>query len=310
MSRDLLFVVTYNEKHKKCNYTYFQYGDFEMKNGLSVNRVLLFILLVHISNIVSGGELVQPFGNISWEDGLYDVVQKINKLDGVESAEMFYSKSQSVSVLGIKSKDELDVALNSLLAKHVRPRIKRPVEHADKNNIRMRLNKYVKNDLDNKSEYIASNMSIIVKPIVISGVPFTYIINLRPSEWLYHAFPNNLMVESKTKIDFPMVIESAQIVTVSDTYEKRINELLDAVLSKLGKVSGKSYSKDSLSFGSASATDVNGNIMSFRDQEYRFDINYNRPKFWWRKYSEPYDLFKSELVRQSNANKKDYKDAL
>jgi hypothetical protein len=74
--------------------------------------IIFFVLLFLLTFQAVAAELIQPFGDLTWEDGISDVLMKINNINGIETMNLIIDPPDQISVKGITTKNRLEKQLN------------------------------------------------------------------------------------------------------------------------------------------------------------------------------------------------------
>lgn len=281
-------------------------GSFEEKLRLQEQEYKL--LAAEFENVV-----IKPFGPLEWEDSLWSVVEKINKIEGVEQIEFkgIPQQGERVNLKGITKKDFLDkldqytdeVILGlrgpktKLKNKGYEERLKYYLTAA-----RGDLNKYL--DIQGNEKIAEKIVNITISPIIIKGVPFVMTIAFFPVKGMAIAKPEDVLPSANKKIMFPVVINEVNLSSNSPMLKDNYKEIITIFEEKYGKFKNKQF------LGKKYADPVqwrsNNQFLScvVKDQKgYRLDVN-GSPSGFTIKYTTSDNYIKSldEIYRKHLAD--------
>ena len=166
------------EGQGKTNYTMVAFLDNLFKKAKESKKQSVKTIILDKTPVVERTyEPIEPFGDFKWDDGLYEIVEKLNRIDGLEEMDLYLARA-SVDLKGIKSRSELASKLEALIKKKG---LNDPTPKSTMNS------NYLHEYTDLKGQrkyYVIMNLYIYASPIIIAGVPFKMNIRMEASPGL------------------------------------------------------------------------------------------------------------------------------
>lgn len=175
---------------------------------------------------------IQPFGKLDWNDGLPQIIKKLNHMDGVESIFLNGISPKAIELKGLVTNEMISNALTGATASN----------YASGDEVVILVAKTAESDAEklidkNANKYLATNygLDIIARPINIADVPFDVIIELEMTPGLPIINPESLIMDSYGKYGFPYAIRKVNLVTKSNQLINKMNDIKNAISAKYGK---------------------------------------------------------------------------
>ncbi|MDA3898257.1 MAG: hypothetical protein PF482_19145 [Desulfobacteraceae bacterium] len=246
---------------------------------------LVVFMLICFTGVAFGENLITPFGSLSWEDGFFDTVTKLNKMQSIEKIELV-TKEERENLKGI-NKDDLNKLFSGLLENKFGNILKKKDDYR----LKMIFDTYKdKNGVDQKyTERI--KLTIEAYPILIASTPFKISLIFTSAKGLSVHQPDKVIIEKKWNTAFPLVLTRVVLLSTSPSIAdnfKKINALIEK---KYGK-----YSVVGLSFGKGLRGQVYDNTGSM------FAVESGLSKYLFSYYSEAYIKKLNEIYRQHLGN--------
>jgi len=167
---------------------------------------------------------IRPFGEFTWQDGLIDVIQKINGIAGIESIAVSCQGGRLMDVpIPVDLTKVGDIVFVSF--RGCQP-------GSDKEPIsRFPVESYLAKDGATRT-YVCRRIEVVAEPIVIAGIPFKMSIRFAPALGLAVACPTKVL--SAPPYDFPMIIERVEIISDSPGLKDHLQDINDIVTAKYG----------------------------------------------------------------------------
>lgn len=247
---------------------------------------LVVFMLICFTGVAFGENLITPFGSLSWEDGFFDTVTKLNKMQSIEKIELV-TKEEKENLKGI-NKDDLNKLFSGLLENKFGNILKKKDDYR----LKMIFDTYKdKSGVDQKyTERI--KLTIEAYPILIASTPFKISLIFTSAKGLSVHQPDKVIIEKKWNTAFPLVLTRVVLLSTSpsiaDNY-KKINALIK-------KKYGKNFKTGLLSFGKRSRGQVYDNTGSM------FAVESDSSKYLFSYYSESYIKELNEIYRRHLGN--------
>ena len=186
---------------------------------------LAVFMLICFTGVAFGQNLITPFGSLSWEDGFFDTVTKLNKMQGIEKIELVTNEERE-DLKGINKED-----LNKLFSGLLENKFGNILNKKDDYRLKMIFDTYKdKNGADQKyTERI--KLTIEAYPILIASTPFKISLNFTRAEGLSVHQPDKVIIEKKWNTAFPLVLTDVSLLSespsIADNYKK-----IDAIVEK------------------------------------------------------------------------------
>lgn len=186
---------------------------------------LAVFMLICFTGVAFGENLITPFGSLSWEDGFFDTVTKLNKMQGIEKIELVTNEERE-DLKGI-NKDDLNKLFSGLLENKFGYILNKKDDHR----LKMIFDTYKdKNGSDQKyTERI--KLTIEAYPILIASTPFKISLNFTRAKGLSVHQPDKVIIEKKWNTAFPLVLTHVILLSkspsIADNYKK-----IDAIVEK------------------------------------------------------------------------------
>ena len=72
-----------------------------MKRQIRLSLIMVVLSLFLAGFAFAQEDSIKPFGGIEWEDGLLDVLAKLNKIDGIEKVKIMKAGEDGVDIKGV-----------------------------------------------------------------------------------------------------------------------------------------------------------------------------------------------------------------
>ena len=251
--------------------------------------------------------VIAPFGGITWEDGLKDVVEKLLKIEGLEKLNLEFTENHDI--ISLKS-----IKIADLQKKVAEGLVKRNEIYANPKDGRLSPSYYIEEGFSNilmkyKDKaykdviYYPHSMFIEASPIMINKVPFTLRIDFENMPTLGLDKPNKVF-KDKLSISYPLlpvqVLLESSSKTLIQEHQKEISEALN-------KKYGISIPKVGSVGESIAGTQETSLWISSYDDYYK--IKY-LSKFYKMPYIDMYRKHLDDFEINKNKDKKDLKDRL
>lgn len=174
---------------------------------------------------------IKPFGGIEWEDGLLDVLAKLNKFDGIEKVNIMKAGEEGVDIKGIIDSKKIAPKLTDVIRQWNEIYLN-PNDHRVKSapNIMTYL------DLKGREKkFIAGGLEIEAYPILIKNVPFKIKIGFTNAVGLAIHSPDKILTESKGIYTFPLIVKDVYLYSSSPTLADNYKEINNVLKSKYKK---------------------------------------------------------------------------
>lgn len=187
-----------------------------------------------------------PFGDLRWEDGIFDIFTKLQSREGVENV-LLVAGDQNSKITGVKSKTELAKALEDVVIKKesfnqdIKTKIfsVHPAEYLDKSNIRRK--------------YLAPRvfgdvpiLTLIGTPTNITDILFAISVDFYAEPGLAIYKPENVLYSKDSNMYWPLVPSKISLFTISDVIHVESHKKLEELIQeKYGH-----YSRTTDSYGS------------------------------------------------------------
>ena len=184
---------------------------------------LIVFLLISFTGVAFGNNSITPFGSLSWEDGLFDTVTKLNQMKGIERIDLLLEGNERIASLKGVTKNKLNEVITAVLTKKYGFVLKRKNDPRAK----MAFEYYKdKNGLDQRFP-TRSLITIEAYPIMITDRLFTMTLGFTQVKGLSIHRPNKVMIEEKWKIAFPLILTSVKLKSKSPTNYKKLDAILE-----------------------------------------------------------------------------------
>jgi hypothetical protein len=265
--------------------------------------------------------IIKPFGDLEWDNTIYEVVQKLNKIDGIEEIGIFDTygifidlKGASLNDLKTKLQDLIEGKYQSHKRKYRSlPKVgDKDYEFKRKNFLSSQSFKLI--NIDGKDLiYNATNtsMQIVAFPLNIKGIPFRLEVKFYYNPGVAIAKPNDLIIVSDI-FAFPLAIEK---ISLKSDYKGSYQEINKIFNDRYGKFNDIQINKRhpirmDWSQGVCDISDAQGNQLFISTPGNRnvgvYDISYY-PNINYSK--ELGNLYTKHLAERQAGNVKGKKDA-
>ncbi len=216
--------------------------------------ILCWLFVAGIASAGDGG-LIQPFGGLSWEDGLEATVNKLNGMGGIEKIVLgngIYGHSENV-------KGKTGNELRGLLIKNYG----RFTEAGDFANADLAKAKCY---IDSKGAKIPFHecqpAEITVYPVVLCGVPFEMKLENIHSPGLAYRYPGRVIVadDGKSVYAISLVLRKVCLSSASPLLADKLKEIKAMIVGNFGKFRGGLRDDGDSIWGKVS--DANGTVVS------------------------------------------------
>lgn len=170
-------------------------------------------------------EIFEPFGGIKWEDGLFQIVNKLKAFKGIESITLSLSGSD-ISLKNINNKNDLVKKLSELLDKY-------SPGYYKAGSIIMAESYTGANGKTRKR--VLSPPVLVASPIIIAGVPFSLKVNFEYAPGLEVSNFDVVPIETRAGYAFPLVITKTTLSSFSKTLADSGKNVIQVVESKYRK---------------------------------------------------------------------------
>jgi len=273
----------------------------------------LFLTVLLLENhLAFPNDVILPFGNFTWQDGLGEAIVKANEIDGIESITLYLALDK-IDVKGISNKTELEQKISSVSNNmHCMPpealNYGQPfVEFQDKEGEK------------NVFPHIR-RVSLKFSPIIIKDIPFTMEI--------YFASSLGVMVESPEKAlilkckecgdyFFPFIISEVSLEFVTELQTEKYSPVLEKNYIELKKIIKEKYKKFNEVSGyddgedgfKLEVMDSEGRtfrtIVGFSTYRQSCRMNYYSNGVYIQKLEESYKKYLLDLEKEKHKDKKD-----
>ena len=249
------------------------------------------------TNRSSNDQEIQPFSSLRWDDGLVDVVTKLNKFSGLKTLEWFGDAGETKSVLNVIDVEELSVLASALYH--------RPNEEFK----------------DHDGKTVLSPVSkwdatfIEAAEISIAGIPFSLKAALELEPGFAIAYTNKV-ISFKTNqgvAKLPAVLTSVELSSKSPVIPEKLNDLVDTAKTKYPKGEMTERTRAGLRTGAFKAADKIGHTFKLTwmagagAAEAKISYEYPGASIEW---AELYRKHLAALEENGNKGKKDSKSEL
>jgi len=272
-----------------------------------MKKIMLAVICLSICFILSqqafGGEQISPFGSLAWDDGILESYEKILALKGLE--EVYIDLGGEQFPVRWHEKEPIQEVLERI--------VKQKYAQALKDESRAYfLVSY--NDKNGKEVGYIWNFqpSLVARPVVVKGVPFTLTIEFKNSDGFAVTFPDKVLKIKKYNISCPLFTQTVSIFATSPKVETQF-KALDAMLEKKYRKfdpdrRGLSYYGERLS---GAGKDESGNLVGIIESNDPKDYGVNYVGFGFEKImSENYDKHTAKLETAATQGKPDMSDGL
>lgn len=247
------------------------------------------------TNSSSNAQEIQPFSTLRWDDGLFEVVTKLNKFSGLKTLEWWGDPPETRSVLNVTKVEELSALLSAV--------IKRPTEEFKDHD--------GKTALSPSWEWSEEAGRVVAAEINIAGIPFRLeaILALEPGFAI--TYPKKI-ISFTTKngdVKLPAVLRDVTLSSKSPTIPEKLNDLIATVKTKYPKGELSEHNDGSLRMGTFTAADETGHKFKLTwmgaEAVISYDSSGNRMK-----WAELYRKHLAALEEKENKGKQDSKSQL
>ena len=252
-------------------------------------------------------EKIEPFGSLTWEDGIFDVVVKINNMKDLDNIEIRAGHADGVNIKGVTDKNRLSQKLTNVLENR-EPLLLKP------NDPRVRsygnLLEFIGKNGD-KKKFIAATYEIKAFPIIIKTIPFTLIARFEYSPGLAIYSPEKVLTESKGFYTFPLILTEVLLEAESPSLPDKYQEIHDILHLKYDKYDTPYANKYGYTFNlknqldEGNVLDKYGNRFEVSWGTYRYNMSYSAGNDYKRILNEKYIQHLSDLESQKTKMKKD-----
>ncbi len=249
---------------------------------------------------VANGKDIKPFGDLTWQDSLVEVLSKINNIEGIEKVNLRIGMYK-INVKGIAAKDEIERELNAV-SKATEGGFDKVAILADH---RLSLENYKE---IGKKVLRSGPFVVEAFPIMVANIPFTIYIPFTNSIGLTVQSPEKAIMLKSTKHGsyyLPLIIDSVTLTSKLPSLDKNFVKLKEIIKKKYGKFGNKRCidDKDSFSF---KVKDKQGTTFKMVASTYakRCTIVYNSMAYE-KRLKEIYNNYLSESRKESHKGKKD-----
>jgi len=254
---------------------------------------------------VAYGKDIKPFGDLTWQDGLAEVLSKINNIEGIEKVNLKIGMDK-INVKGITTKDDIEKELNA---------VSKATEGGfDKVAILADHQLSLENYKEIGKKVLRSGPFVVEAfPIMVANIPFTIYIPFTNSIGLMVQSPEKAIMLKRSKHGsyyLPLIIDSVTLTCKLASLDKDFVKLKEIIKKKYEKFGSKHCidDKDSFSF---KVKDKKGTTFKMVASIYakRCTIVYNNTAYK-KRLKEIYNNYLSEFKKESHKGKKDMSSGL
>jgi len=254
-------------------------------------------------------QAIQLFGKLDWNDGVADVIKKLNGIDGIQNLVMPYHSTDSYT--GITTdKDFSDIITKDLAKAHAYD----AGDNGDKYYLESSSVKYY--DI-NKHVYMTDNgiVEITAKQILISGVPFSLTVTMETNPGAAILNPNGIISDNYGKYKISKVIESIELKSNAPQLINNIDNIYNIFKAKyaslLAKKQGSINDKRKGEFNINITDRENTNLSATCDKDSCY-ISYTvkQPNNRMTEFSDAYQKHLANILKSNTPASKDVSDQL
>lgn len=273
-----------------------------MLKQIRLSLVITVLTFFLTSFAFAGEDAIKPFGGIEWEDGLLDVLAKLNKFDGIEEIKIMKKGEKGVDIKGAIDPKGIAVKMTDVVSQWNKIYMNTPNDHRIKSS--PQIVTYVDS---NGKEVKCFNVYFTIKtnPILIKNVPFKMEIEFSNAVGLIIHSPDKVITESKGIYTFPLIIKTVTLSSSSPALADHYQEINDTLKSKY-KTFNKDFDIDRFKEDSIYNNGVSLNVVAKKSV---YSISYTSENFA-KKLKETYREHLSTLESEKMKGKKDSSSGL
>ena len=251
---------------------------------------------------------IEPFGGLSWTNGLWTAVNKVAKIEGVEqlNVNMMFDGG-SMDAKGISSQTEFTEKVNKLVLANFAKKTDLPFGNApgklSKQNTPF-------TDKDNKkwdyNEYVG--VRVICSPIVIKQVPFKMTLEFSYAPGQVIANPDDVVFLKDLGLAFPLILTKVELESDSPTLSNKKTEIINLLIAKYGSLNS-SFADGLTTMGGSSVSDQQDRKLGVSIQDGFCQITYSS-NFEKMALDKKYTDHLSEAEKSKIGNKPDASSGL
>ena len=178
---------------------------------------------------------IEPYGGISWNDGVFQVIQKIKKIEGIINITWVDTSGHvppnPIDLTAITTPEELSAAFEKTMILPSSP------PGSPNNNLGLLLYTY-KDASGNDKKYVSDSAignSLTASPIILAGHPFTLCVVFKSYPGFAVQFPDQAIKLSNYQGAVgPLAITSVQLITDTNLSDDARNTIIDKLIAKYG----------------------------------------------------------------------------
>lgn len=270
------------------------------------------ILIISVFFLASGTishaeELITPFGNLEWTDGLTEVIQKLQKIEGINKIELEYMNSDEIDITNIDGEEKIIEALNQAIKSS---RLYFSTKKGGKDRIRSKAPFYMDKD-NNEQRCFQDQLRIVAEPVMILGVPYKLKIEFTPHPGLAIVNPEKVLFDKELSISFPFALETVTLLSKSLLLQNNYREINKILENKYRSQSdlGSFRMHDNNVIRGSSARDSKGNSVYVEiSNDIQSDIRYSSG--YLTELNRSYNEHLAQQERNKHAGQKDMSSGL
>jgi beta-lactamase regulating signal transducer with metallopeptidase domain len=189
---------------------------------------------------------IEPYGGISWNDGVFQVIQKIKKIEGITNITWVDTSGNvhpnPIDLTAITTPEELNAAFEKMILQHLSGYRQPPSSQYSNNNLDMPLYTY-KDASGNDKKYVSDSglignpigNSLTAGPIILAGHPFTLCVAFKSYPGFAVQFPDQVIkLPNYQGAVGPLAITSVKLVTDTNLSDDARNTIIDKLIAKYG----------------------------------------------------------------------------
>lgn len=187
---------------------------------------------------------IEPYGGISWNDGVFQVIQKIKKIEGITNITWVDPSGNvhPIDLTAITTQEELNAAFEKMILQGLSRYRQPPSSQFSNNNLDMPLYPY-KDASGNDKKYVSDSglignpfgNSLTAGPIILAGHPFTLCVAFKSYPGFAVQFPDQVIkLPNYQGAVAPLAITSVKLVTDTNLSDDARNTIIDKLIAKYG----------------------------------------------------------------------------